>query len=195
MGGVEHHGRNEAHKSLLLAARELLIDLERTDLESVIGVDGGDRLVQGSPAAFQPAAAGASGTLAPEHKKVLLQQVDQLRESLLAEQQECARLHAENAQLSKDVRSLAAQLKQERAASSALLTEHASNSREEGGTGEGGEHGGLTLANAASQILLLRREVKFLQKQVARLHLAPPAADRRPRHRHRHCDRVRACPC
>ena len=31
---------------------------------------------------------------------------------------------------------------------------------------EGGvDHNGLTLASAASQILLLRREVKFLQKQ------------------------------
>ena len=71
------------------------------------------------------------------------------------------------------MRTLAQQLKQERAASNAVLavrvgSSEAAADRSESKQGDGaGEVGanGLTLASAASQILMLRREVKWLQKQ------------------------------
>ena len=158
--------QGDSHRALLLAARELLIDIERTDLESLTA--GQLKGPQATPAAD---GGGTSGGLDRKHKHVLLQQVDELRDGLLSEQQACEVLRQENEQLARDVRSLASQLKQERAASNAVLTRHqagggaaessAGASVAEGSSGEPG----LTLASAASQILLLRREVKFLQKR------------------------------
>ena len=156
------------HKNLLLAARELLIDLERTDLESVLAT--GDVPPNGSPARVpvpmpmftKPSAEGGEGD---EHKLIILQQVDQLRESLLASQQTCEQLSDENSQLSRDLRSLASQLKLERATSNALVKAGGDTDELGAKVGENGDTSGLTLASAASQILLLRREVKFLQRQ------------------------------
>ena len=93
--------------------------------------------------------------------------------SLETEQRSCRQLRTENEKLAGDMRTLAQQLKQERAASNAVLavrvgSSEAAADRSESKQGDGaGEVGanGLTLASAASQILMLRREVKWLQKQ------------------------------
>jgi hypothetical protein len=161
-----------SHKGLMLVARELLIDLER-DIDLL-----NDKVLPLPPAVATAAASSATASIASSssssappgdgggrddrHKKVLLTQIDELREALLAEQSACEQLRCENSQLAHDVRSLASQLKQERAASNAMIEKQASGAMH-GPTGEVG--GELTLASAASQILLLRREVKFLQKQ------------------------------
>ena len=168
------------HKALLLAARELLIDLERTDFDDIVPT-GASGISASVPAfastATAPGVRSVGKSADPKHKEVLLQQVDLLREQLIAEQQAREQLSCENAQLANDLRSLASQLKQERAASNAVLTrqmaaggdgEGSGGAEEQPGRGmdgSGGQSGGLTLASAASQILLLRREVKFLQKQ------------------------------
>jgi len=90
--------------------------------------------------------------------------------SLETEQSSSRHLRSENEKLAGDMRTLAQQLKQERAASNAVLavrvgnSETAAESKHGDGAGEMGANG-LTLASAASQILMLRREVKWLQKQ------------------------------
>jgi hypothetical protein len=168
---------SEGHRALLLAARELLIDIERTDLDSVI-----DLVRTAAPASAtlsKPAAVLlpppplSTGAPNDQQKKLLLQQVDQYREDLAAEQHTCNELREENERLATDLRSLASQLKQERAASNALLAGQAqqqslaevSASMPSRDAVDAAGTSGLTLASAASQILLLRREVKFLQKQ------------------------------
>jgi hypothetical protein len=93
-----------------------------------------------------------------------------------AESGASAPLQEENERLASELRALAAQLKQERAARRAAARPARTDSsgdlaaalpgRQEGApSGDAAAAGGLTLANAASQILMLRREVKFLQKQ------------------------------
>ena len=63
------------------------------------------------------------------------------------------------------MRSLASQLKQERATSNAMISGGGHPDEAASSSADGAAGAGLTLASAASQILLLRREVKFLQKQ------------------------------
>ena len=149
------------HRALLLAARNLLIDLERTDVIAPgTASSGTDRMCMQPPPQLPPSSAAHQHDATDKHKQILLQQIDELHATLVAEQSTCEHLQQENAQLAHDVRSLASQLKQERAASNAVLTGQGGGAMP---TGDGG--GELTLASAASQILLLRREVKFLQKQ------------------------------
>ena len=156
---------------MLLAARELLIDLERTDFDSVIDLVRTTGPVTSSPGKPPPPPPpAATSQTKDQHKELLLQQVDEYRENLVNEQQACEELREENARLATDLRSLAAQLKQERAASNELLAGQAQSGAGETSISarEASEvpgTSGLTLASAASQILLLRREVKFLQKQ------------------------------
>ena len=159
MAARERIETSAEHRSLMMAARELLIDLERTDVDNLPTPTGGGG--SGGGKAGSSALSGGGGGFDAKHREVLLTQVDELRDGLLAEQQVCEGLRRENEQLSQDVRSLASQLKQERAASNAVLT----TQRLPGAPTEGAPTGELTLASAASQILLLRREVKFLQKQ------------------------------
>jgi len=146
----------------MMAARELLIDLERTDLDALPPPPAGTKLPAAAAASSSTSSSG--GTFDAKHRTVLLTQVDELRDSLLAEQEAAERLRRENDGLSNDVRSLASQLKQERAASNAVLKNPHPSLAVPGATAEA-QGGELTLASAASQILLLRREVKFLQKQ------------------------------
>ncbi len=169
---------------LLLAARELLIDLERTDLEAVLAKGDVD-----SPHASPVAAKHAQGRSSPSalaagHKEVLLQQVDQLREHLREEQQTCETLRAENTRLAHDLRSLASQLKQERAASNAMIAGNADEANGGPGSSEIGT-GGLTLASAASQILVLRREVRAAPRAPPRALRAPAPTARLPSSRAR----------
>ena len=162
-----------------MAARELLIDLERTDVDALPpppppdSSGGKAKAPSPLPPPGSKSSASSNGFDA-RHREVLLKQVDELRELLLAEQQAREGLRHENEQLANDVRSLASQLKSERAASNAVLTGQVGPSRHHllhhhdqpgGTTADGAPTGELTLASAASQILLLRREVKFLQKQ------------------------------
>lgn len=149
---------SSTHRQLMVAARELLIDLERTHIEAASSLVTAASALPSKAVHMVPANSSDA-----RHREVLLAQVDELRAGLVSEQRTCEALRAENEQLTSDVRSLASQLKQERAASNAVLTATGRESTavpdSAGGTGE------LTLASAASQILLLRREVKFLQKQ------------------------------
>ena len=77
-----------SHRSLLLAARELLIDIERTDFTTLANHSGA---AAGSPSAKQPLPPpprGKDGSAQKdEHKEMLLQQVDQYRDSLVEQQQ------------------------------------------------------------------------------------------------------------
>uniref|UniRef100_A0A7S0IR15 Uncharacterized protein n=1 Tax=Calcidiscus leptoporus TaxID=127549 RepID=A0A7S0IR15_9EUKA len=179
-------GFGSSHDALVSSARELLIDFERVNFAAVLS----------SSTILSPEAAGASGaalsgspdsTATPivrsdfsplaigeslpgvERNPVLLLQLDSLRDRLAAEEKSTAQLLDENARLSLDVRSLAQQLKQERAAGNAVLKRSMHAAPCEGAEVDAGEGhpttNGLTLASAASQILMLRREVKFLQKQ------------------------------
>ena len=160
----------EGHRSLLLAARELLIDLERTDLNSVIDIvrnstPGTESSPSKAPPPPPPPPAPSGASNIPDgHKDLLLKQVDEYRESLQAEQQACEELREENSRLATDLRSLAAMLKQERAASNAVLQANHAYA-EDSASMSAPDTSGLSLASAASQILLLRREVKFLQKR------------------------------
>ena len=156
----------------MLVARELLIDLERTDVNVPLPANSSAAAASRNlPAACPPGASGdasssGGGGFDAKHREVLLVQVDELRERLLAEQQASEALRQENERLAHDLRSLASQLKQERAASNAVLTAQAVPDPRSSAMPDGAAPTGeLTLASAASQILLLRREVKFLQKQ------------------------------
>ena len=111
---------------------------------------------------------------------MLLSQLDRLRGALDEERAAADALRGENERLSTDLRALAQQLKQERAASNAVLAVRVGHDGggEAAAAGGGAEKkappppdaaggvNGLTLASAASQILMLRREVKWLQKQL-----------------------------
>lgn len=100
---------------------------------------------------------------------MLLLQLDTLRERLASEESAADELRESNARLAQDLRELSKQLKQERAAANAVLSNAALSNVSNAALGSEEEHeateGGLTLASAASQILMLRREVKWLQKQ------------------------------
>lgn len=170
-----------AMESATRSARQLLLSLQRYDLNG--GTEGLPSpglqrydLNGGTSTASLP---GASGDL-PGPGAVSLEQLG-VRTQLAAETAgveqlaaEAADLRGENARLATDLRSLAAQLKQERANGGATRkagrpvqrTDSGGDivSGREGASDEAGSSG-LTLANAASQILMLRREVKFLQKQ------------------------------
>ena len=167
---------------MLDAARELLIDLERHELT----LDD-QQAAEPLPSSDRPSAAAAVASSshsssdvqrASEHRELLLGQLDRLKESVAQEQTSNRMLRSEKSKLSGDMRTLAQQLKQERAASNAVLAVRMGTEAPTDGSGAAkaepahGEHGagdrgtgGLTLASAASQILMLRREVKWLQKQ------------------------------
>jgi len=152
---------------MLHAARELLIDLERHELT-----------LDDQEAAEQLPNPDSPSVVAPhseqrEHREQLLSQLDRLKETVVQEQTSNRMLRSEKSKLSGDMRHLAQELRQERAASNAVLavrmgTEAPADggAKAEAAHGElGSGTGGLTLASAASQILMLRREVKWLQKQ------------------------------
>jgi uncharacterized coiled-coil DUF342 family protein len=166
MMGAARAPSSPEYRSLLLAARNLLIDVERADT-GVQSPEAGQALSCRSDASAAQKSKEADGGTERDrkHKSLLLLQIDELRATLAAEQLAAAHLRDDNAQLAHDLRSLASQLKQERAASKAVLTAQHSVAGQAGGADGGGGSGELTLASAASQILLLRREVKFLQKQ------------------------------
>lgn len=165
----------EAAKS---AARELLIELERHNFSHTNGTAaeaaGGGA---GACSSGVGAGVGACASAArPGASALVLEQLDSLRQQLAAETAASAQLREQNARLAADLRALAAQLKQERATGNAVLRAAQQTQRSEF-AGEatprpdaplGDEalgSSGLTIANAASQILMLRREIKFLQKQ------------------------------
>lgn len=152
---------------MLHAARELLIDLERHELT-----------LDDQEAAEQLPNPDSPSVVAPhseqrEHREQLLSQLDRLKETVVQEQTSNSMLRSEKSKLSGDMRHLAQELRQERAASNAVLavrmgTEAPADggAKAEAAHGElGSGTGGLTLASAASQIIMLRREVKWLQKQ------------------------------
>ena len=146
---------------LLMSARELLIDIERTEIEHVLSITQDVGPTDSSRLTSSPLGTKAS-LIAPSsksahndaHKQLLLQQVDQYREALVTEQQMCEQLREENARLAADLRSLAAQFKQERAASNAFLASQATGVAEEASSlsirdGDANTSG-LTLASAAA---------------------------------------------
>ncbi|KAL1498884.1 hypothetical protein AB1Y20_013408 [Prymnesium parvum] len=151
--------------AVINAARDLLTDLEQTDIETLAPL---------TPAT--PPYGPREPSDGSVHDAELAGQLTRLAENLRIERETCEELRAENARLTHDIRSIATQMKQERAASNAVLAVQVGGGAAGGlacvdeahkyGTEEGGvDTNGLTLASAASQILLLRREVKFLQKQ------------------------------
>ena len=168
--------------AMLDAARELLIDLERHELTLDDQQAAEPLPSSGSPIEAAVAASSSHSSSdvqrASEHRELLLGQLDRLKESVAQEQTSNRMLRSEKSKLSGDMRTLAQQLKQERAASNAVLAVRMGTEPPTDGSGAAkaeaahGEHGtgdrgtgGLTLASAASQILMLRREVKWLQKQ------------------------------
>ena len=182
-------------EQVLSSARELLIDLERHQLDAESGsLPPSPAIAALSPAAQRRLSSDAddASLLTPprspttrlrqatEHKEVLLSQLDRLRGALDEERAAADALRGENERLSTDLRALAQQLKQERAASNAVLAVRVGHDGggEAAAAGGGAEKkappppdaaggvNGLTLASAASQILMLRREVKWLQKQL-----------------------------
>ena len=182
-------------EQVLSSARELLIDLERHQLDAESGsLPPSPAIAALSPAAQRRLSSdGDDASLltpprspttrlrqATEHKEVLLSQLDRLRGALDEERAAADALRGENERLSTDLRALAQQLKQERAASNAVLAVRVGHDGggEAAAAGGGAEKkappppdaaggvNGLTLASAASQILMLRREVKWLQKQL-----------------------------
>ena len=169
-------------RTMLDAARELLIDLERHELTLDDQQAAEPLPSSGSPIEAAVAASSSHSSSdvqrASEHRELLLGQLDRLKESVAQEQTSNRMLRSEKSKLSGDMRTLAQQLKQERAASNAVLAVRMGTEPPTDGSGAAkaeaahGEHGtgdrgtgGLTLASAASQILMLRREVKWLQKQ------------------------------
>ena len=182
-------------EQVLSSARELLIDLERHQLDAESSsLPLSPAIAALSPAAQRRLSSDADGASlltpprspttrlrqATEHKEVLLSQLDRLRGALDEERAAADALRGENERLSTDLRALAQQLKQERAASNAVLAVRVGHDGggEAAAAGGGAEKkappppdaaggvNGLTLASAASQILMLRREVKWLQKQL-----------------------------
>ena len=165
---------------MLEAARELLIDIERHELTLDSQQASGPLPSLDSPSAAAAAASSShsSGVRMSEHTEELLGELDRLKETVAQAQTSNHKLRSEKSKLSGDMRTLAQQLQQERAASAAVLAVRMGTEPPADGSGAAraeaanGEHGtedrgtgGLTLASAASQILMLRREVKWLQKQ------------------------------
>ena len=123
-------------EQVLSSARELLIDLERHQLDAESGsLPPSPAIAALSPAAQRRLSSDAddASLLTPprspttrlrqatEHKEVLLSQLDRLRGALDEERAAADALRGENERLSTDLRALAQQLKQERAASNAVL--------------------------------------------------------------------------
>ena len=159
--------RSEPGTSVLDAARELLIDLERHELTLGAAAHPGGAAEQLPTPDERGAESHSSSEVqrASEHRELLLTQLDRLKQSVAQEQNSNRTPRSEKSKLSGDMRTLAQQLKQERAASNAVLavrmgTEQQPVAKAEAAHGEVGT-GGLTLASAASQILMLRREVKW----------------------------------
>jgi hypothetical protein len=165
---------------MLEAARELLVDIERHELTLDSQQASGPLPSLDSPSAAAAAASSShsAGVRMSEHTEELLGELDRLKETVVQEQTSNHKLRSEKSKLSGDMRTLAQQLQQERAASAAVLAVRMGTEPPADGSGAAraeaanGEHGtenrgtgGLTLASAASQILMLRREVKWLQKQ------------------------------
>ena len=170
-------GHSTDTSAMLEAARELLIDIERHELTLDSQQASGPLPSLDSPSAAA-AASSSSGVRMSEHTEELLGELDRLKETVAQEQTSNRKLRSEKSKLSGDMRTLAQQLQQERAASAAVLAVRMGTEPPADGSGAAraeaanGEHGtedrgtgGLTLASAASQILMLRREVKWLQKQ------------------------------
>ena len=162
---------------MLDAARELLIDLERHELT----LD--DQQAAGPlPSSYRPSAAAAVASSshsssdeqrASEHRELLLGQLDRLKESVAQEQTSNRMLRSEKSKLSGDMRTLAQQLKQERAASNAVLAVRMGTEAPTDGSGAAkaepahGEHGAGEPGADDQQVVLLVSKAR----QVASHHL------------------------
>ena len=161
------------------AARSLLAELERHRFDATAG--DGDATAADVPPAEDQGCSSAEALLLREARRraLFVRRGPRLTRRVPAPRSQ------ENRRLEGELRALAGQLKKERAASERAASGaalRAASSTEEmrrrtvgGGPAEaeavgpppdeGGAAGGLTLASAASQIIMLRREVKYLQKQ------------------------------
>ena len=176
-------------EQVLSSARELLIDLERHQLDAESGSLPPSPYVRRSLLAQRRSAAADGASLltpprspttrlrqATEHKEVLLSQLDRLRGALDEERAAADALRGENERLSTDLRALA----QRRSRSARRATPCSRYVGHDGGeaaaAGGGAEkkappppgrrHGRAHAGERGLADVMLRREVKWLQKRL-----------------------------